>query len=381
MTNCNPERAPDSAYLPVLALNPVPCVAKPRPVSRIRTPDSPCRGLLAGTACLLLLMACEQSPQPSRATAPSPPLAVHSTAARCIVDPLIDPGEVNIPPLRILSAAPAITELCAALGLLDQLVGRTRYCEYPPAVLNILSVGALHDLNVEYLLELQPDLVLVSGASQAITERLRQLELTYESLPDAALADLYTAIQRLGELTGRPRTAAALADALRADLERIARRARTAPPRRVLIVTGTLSEPPTAPFIAAGGSFYDDLLRLAGHQNAISDSKRPFGQIGLEALVAADPDVIIELDPTGRARPAGDSDALRVWSQVRPQLSAVAAGRVHVLTGPRHYLLGPGIAETFAALCERIHPHVDENASENHNPPGGRDSSPRQDHP
>ncbi len=264
--------------------------------------------------------------------------------------PEIDPAECAAPAPRLLSAAPNVTELCCALGLRDALVGRTRYCTYPPDVATIPAVGALNDLNAEVLAGLKPELVLVSGTSRAIRDRLMQLGLRFESLPDVGLDDLFASIRRLGELTGRHRTAAALAAALRADLAVVTARYAAAPPRRVLLLTGPLPDPPTQIDAAGPGSFYDDLLRLAGHRNAAAATARPFAPLGLEAVVAADPDVIIELAPDHWARPGGDADACRAWARVG-RLRAVATRRVHVLVGPEHFLLGPRIAHTYAALA------------------------------
>ncbi len=312
------------------------------------------RGRHVAPLLLLLLAACDRPPPaPPAAAAPatSAPTSRPAPVLRdYAADPDIAPAERDAPAPRLLSAAPNLTELCCALGLRGALVGRTRYCLHPPGVASVPAVGALNDLNAEILPGLRPDLVLVSGTSRAIRDRLAQLGLRFESLPDTRLDDLFTSIRRLGELTGRPQTAAALAAALRDDLAAVTRRYAAAPPRRVLLLTGPLPDPPTQADAAGPGSFYDDLLRLAGHTNAAADTARPFAPLGLEAVVAADPDVIIELAPDRRARPGGDADAARAWARVG-RLRAVAAGRVHVLIGPEHFLLGPRIAHTYAALA------------------------------
>jgi len=90
---------------------------------------------------------------------------------------------------------------------------------------------------------------------------------------------------------------------------------------------------------------------------------RPFGRLGLEFILQADPDVIVEVVPDEAARPAGAADALRVWSKVGP-LQAVAGRRVYVLAGPQYTVLGPRIAQTFEALCRAVagdYPNRDRN--------------------
>lgn len=88
----------------------------------------------------------------------------------------------------------------------------------------------------------------------------------------------------------------------------------------------------------------------AGHRN-IADAS--YGQLSLEAIVRADPEVIIEFDAEGTNRPGGDAEALRAWARLGP-LQAMARRRVHVLTGKHHHLPGPRVAQSFEELCRAV---------------------------
>ncbi len=254
---------------------------------------------------------------------------------------------------RLLSAAPNVTEICCALGLREHLVGRTRYCTYPPEILSVPSIGALNDLNAEYLLQLRPELILVSGASRAIVERLASLSLRYQAIPDVTLADLFAGIRQIGAVTGRAQTAARLVSRIRAELDHVAADCQIVEPQRVLLLTEPLPEPPGQVSAAGPGSFYDDLLRRAGCTNVIPAGRKPFAPVSVEFILSADPDTIIELAPSAAQRPRGDADAVRAWARLGP-LRAVRAGRVHVLVGEQYFVLGPRIAQTFAALGEAL---------------------------
>ncbi len=291
---------------------------------------------------------------PSMAGAPSSASAPigHRVPDRVLI-PTVDPAEANAGPARIVSLAPSATEFCCALGLRDRLVGRTRFCDYPADVESIVDLGTAHDLSAERLLTLRPDLILVTGTTRGHTDRLAGLGLAWRTLPDGSLADIYRSIEALGEWTDRPRTATALAAAIRDDIERVAARHRGGPRRRVLLVASVLSDPPAPPTVAGPGSFYDELMRMAGIVNAAPVDGRDFGPLSLEAILTADPDFIIELDPDGAARPAGEADALVAWGRIGP-LRAVREGRVRVLVGNQHYVPGPRIAQTFEAICRAL---------------------------
>lgn len=306
----------------------------------------------AGFVLLTLLAGCEPaSSQPARPRADGARNAQSLTDY--VVNPIVQPSEAGARKLRIVSTAPRITEICCALGLSDQLVGRTKYCVHPPGIEHVPSIGALAAMNAELLLSLKADLILVSGSARETIERLERLGLPYESLPDVRLADLFESIERVGARTGRPRSARKLNEAIRADLSAVEARFAETPAARVLLLTGTLSDPPAPPFVAGPGAFYDELLRRAGHANVVGPDGWAFGQLSLEIVLRSDPDVIVELDPDGKARPHGEADALAVWSKIGP-LKAVTNKRVRVLTGPQHYLLGPRIAHTFQALSRAV---------------------------
>jgi iron complex transport system substrate-binding protein len=252
-----------------------------------------------------------------------------------------------------------VTEICCALGLRSALVGRTRYCDYPPGIEQVPSIGALNDVNVEALLALRPDLILASGTSRVQIERFALLDLRVEAIPDAELIDLFAGIREIGKLVGRVQTAELLCAGIEADLAVVNEHYAGTPAARVLLLTGTLSDPPRPPFVAGPGSFYDDLLRLAGHTNVVEGQQAAFGPLSLEFIVRADPDVIVEIDPDGKQRPGGSADARRVWGKLGA-LKAVSSGRIRVLTGSQHYLLGPRIALTYDALCRAIAGESDE---------------------
>lgn len=255
--------------------------------------------------------------------------------------------------MRIVSLAPNITEICCALGLREQLVGRSKFCNYPPEILDVPALGGLLDPNVEGLLRAAPDLILVAGRSSALTDQLKRLELRFESVPDSSLGDIFTAARKIGALTSRTAEAEAFCGKLQAELDAVAAKFADVPPARVLFLLRALADPPEPPFVAGTASFFDELLKLGGHTNAAAASGKAYAPLSLETILVIDPDVIVEIDPEGTARPNGDADALRVWSKVG-SLAAVSSKRVHVLSGRQYSIAGPRVVETFHDLCAAI---------------------------
>lgn len=261
-----------------------------------------------------------------------------------VVEPMVVPEEADRGPGRIVSLAPSVTEIVCALGLRDRLVGRTPYCHHPPGIESVTAVGAIMDANYAAIKALEPDLILMTINSGSVSASLQKLNLRHEAVPHESLEEVYTAIERIGELCDRPRTAAALVSSIRADVEVLHRRAArsVAHPRRVLVVFGPLPVPPRAVFVAGPGIFFDRLVELAGHANAARRVlKSSQGEIPLEILRVIDPEVILEFreEPTRAVM----ADLYRSWSEVG-DLQAIREQRVRSVGGPEWLSAGPRIA-------------------------------------
>ncbi len=231
--------------------------------------------------------------------------------------PVLDAAERTNGPARIASLAPSLTEICCALGLGDRLVGRTPYCTHPAAIGSVPVVGGLVDANLELLVTLRPDVILITKNSTRLRDQLAPLKLPFEEVTDDSFEGIFLGIRRIGEIAGRPRTAARLIERLQDDLAEITAGAQTRHARRVLIVESSLPVPPASVFVAGPGLFLTRLLYRTGHLNAadaVVTAKS--GELSLEQLVTLNPDVILET--RADASPETMAEVYRAWSAVGP---------------------------------------------------------------
>ncbi len=319
--------------------------------------------VLAAVVCATLLVAVglriagtrnapdiELRPEPVPASVPSLPPVPRDFVA----EPIIEPGERDAGPKRIISLAPSITELVCALGLRDRLVGRTPYCHYPPGVEAVPAVGALQDPNFERIRSLSPDMILITANSARLAAGLSELGLQHYPIPHESLADVFAAVEEAGRVCNRPVTARRLADAIRADLASLEDRAARSVHRkqRVLISLGPLPVPPRALWAAGPGSFLDELVSMAGQENAAREAlKVSHGEIPLTRLRGLNPDVILEFGPS-----RSDHDRLemyRTWSEIGP-VRAIEQQRVRVVGKEEWLSAGPRIAITLHCLIASL---------------------------
>ena len=67
---------------------------------------------------------------------------------------------LKTPAQRIVSLAPSLTELIYAAGAFEKLVGVAEYSDFPPAAKELPIVGRFDILDIERIVQLNPDLVV-----------------------------------------------------------------------------------------------------------------------------------------------------------------------------------------------------------------------------
>jgi iron complex transport system substrate-binding protein len=214
--------------------------------------------------------------------------AAAATGVR-VADDAGDTVSVAAPVRRIASLIPATTELLFAIGAGDAVVGRTTWCDYPPAASRVTNLGDGIAPSLEAILAIRPDLVLLYNSAQnaGAAARLRRLGVPTLLLNTDALADVGRVARLLGRVTGRERRA----DSVVATFERsLAAASPPAAARRPRVLLLVWEQPPMT---IGRGSFLSDLVRRAGGVNLFDDVGKSSGTISIEAVAARDPDLIL----------------------------------------------------------------------------------------
>jgi iron complex transport system substrate-binding protein len=214
----------------------------------------------------------------------APPTAASLT----LVDDAGDTLALAGPAHRVVSLIPAATELLFAIGADSSVVGRTRYCDYPPAARSVPDLGDGIKPSIEAILARHPDLVVLyhSGQNAAIAGRLRELGIPAIRINTDALSDVPRVARILGRLTGHQREADSVISVFDTALAHASRPVPAHPPRVLLLVW----EQP--PMTIGRGSFLSELLERAGGQNLFADVTASSGVVSIEAVAARNPDLI-----------------------------------------------------------------------------------------
>ena len=261
-------------------------------------------------------------------------------------------------PHRIVSTAPSITEALFALGLGSEVIGVSRFCDYPPEVLKLPKVGTYIKPDPEAIARLAPDLVILQGDPTELTNRLNALHISFAEVPHGTLNDVFRGIQIIAKAAGVPERADPLVSHIQSGLDAVQSKAKTQPSPRVLVIMdrrqGMLTD-----LIAIGPNNYvNQIMQIAGGINVLAKPGLPqYPRISLESVLRENPAVILDLSGTQESeaqREAARSATLALWRQ-NPELTAVRNGRVYVGTSNALLVPGPRTVEAAQRLFEYMH--------------------------
>ena len=287
-------------------------------------------------------------------------------------------------PMKICSLLPGATEVVAALGLADHLVGISHECDYPPAIkttpVMIRAVidqeqmtspdidqavtraasehRSLYMLDDAMFRQAEPDLVITQDLCHVCAVTPSQLHRAIDSLPcrphvltlnAASLEDMFIDIERIGEATNAMAAARTFTSSLRTRLQDLRTRVSAEEALPTVVCVEWLDP------LYAAGHWVPEMVSWAGAQHLVGRAGGQSERITWEQLAAAAPDVLIVM-PCGFSIERTVREMNRLTSHPEwSRLPAVQHGRVFAVdSGAFFSRPGPRLVdgtEILAALC------------------------------
>lgn len=189
-------------------------------------------------------------------------------------------------PQRILSLSPATTEMLYAVGAAKQVVGVTNDCNYPAAAASKSKTGRFGQINLEKILKLKPDLIVVTADMGQAIEPLRRLRIPVLGFKTPSVTAIQNNLTELGTLTGHAGEAQKAVGSFKARLQKV--KSDSIASRTVMYMVWD------QPLVTATpSSFIGNVLSLSGGRNVVTSGTAPFINYSLEAMLRANPDVLI----------------------------------------------------------------------------------------
>ncbi|MCA9116989.1 MAG: cobalamin-binding protein [Planctomycetaceae bacterium] len=289
---------------------------------------------------------------------------------------------------RIVSLIPSATEIAAALGFADQLVGRSHECDFPPQVSRLpacssarLDINAssgeidrrvkdvlrnavsVYDVHTDVLEQLAPDFILTQTQCELCAVSLKDVQQAvcelYSSEPEIValepmcLADVWDDILRVATALDCRTRGEQLVQQLQQRLDQLKQQTEHLPDRPTLCCIEW-----TDPLMAAG-NWIPELVELAGGRNLFGTAGEHSSWLDWPAIQQADPDVIAIM-PCGFDLPRSRREMAPVislpgWADLR----AVREQRVFVTDGNQYFNRpGPRLVESAEILSQVLHPDL-----------------------
>lgn len=193
-------------------------------------------------------------------------------------------------PQRIIALAPHIVESLYEIGAGDRIVATVDFADYPEQALNIPRIGGYHGLQMEKILELEPDLIIVwkTGNRLEDIQQLEKLGLPIAYSETGGLEDVARELLHFGELTGQLKQAKQSAANFTQALQQTKAKYQGKKQLR-----GFYELWPNPMRTVNKNTLISELMHTCGISNVFADSVNDYPQVSVENVVVSKPDVII----------------------------------------------------------------------------------------
>lgn len=266
---------------------------------------------------------------------------------KTITDSLGREVNMDTTPEKIISISPGITEILFALGLNEEIIGVSDYCDYPADAQTKDKMGGFKNPNVEVIISKNPDVVFTSaGVQEEIIQNLEELNIKVIALDAGTIQQVMDNIELAGKITGKEDKA----NEIVADMK-----------QRVEVVTAKVKDQPQPkvffevwddPLMTAGpGSFTHDIIEMAGGVNVASDADKKYVTYSIEKLLEADPDIYIVNSHAHEPQDVKTRNGYEV-------LSAIKNDQIFSIEDNLINRPGPRIIQGLEEMAKIIHPEV-----------------------
>jgi len=268
------------------------------------------------------------------------------TPTQYVVDDLGRLVAINGTPQRIISLAPSNTEILFALGLGDEVVGVTMYCDYPPEAQDNEKVGDYYGPDIEKIIALQPDLILATDFHRFdLIPALEQQGFAVFAVAPQTLDDVLASIQKIGEITVREAEASQLVNGMRSKIAEIEEQTRELEQKPTVFYM-TWHDPM---WTVGSNTWIDDLINIAGGVNIFSENFEGGAMVQIEWVILHNPEIIVT------------SEWSYDWALNAAELGSTNAsqtGRIYTFDDDLAQRPGPRLVEGLDWFAYLIHPEI-----------------------
>ena len=258
---------------------------------------------------------------------------------------------------RIISTSPSITETLFELGLKDQVIAVTDFCEYPEEACQLPSIGGMLNPNMEKIVSLIPDLIIHQPGDQRLRNNAKSVGIKTLELRMGNLEEIFGSIKKLGVALNCEEQANKLTLHLTKGIAFYQERLKGLPQKEVLLLLGDSSDPARDLYAAGPGTFLNELLNLSGGRNIIGDSPSRYPKLSKEYIIEKSPEIIIEAGPKSNLSQQEIDLRIQGWNRF-PTIEAVKKRQIYFIGADYILIPGPRLLKIIEQFSKAIHPNL-----------------------
>jgi len=248
-------------------------------------------------------------------------------------------------PQRVISLAPHITEMLFSAGAGDKVVGVVDYSDFPQAALEIESVGSYHAINIEKIVQLNPDLIIAWKTGNRIKDidKIQQLGFKVSYSEPYKLSDIPKEIRKFGQRLQTQKVANQVANRLKTKLNSLQQTYYSKPKVTAFYQIWN------APMMTINGQqFISQAMNICGAKNIFSDLPILAAEVSIESVISKNPDIILL---------GGEKSVQQAWLtdwQKWKNIKAIKNQHVYLLNADTFQRPTERLIEGIEGLCKKI---------------------------
>lgn len=243
--------------------------------------------------------------------------------------------QVSIFSQRIITLAPGLTEIVFFLGKGKNIVGNTKFCDFPKEAKKIKKIGGYLDLSLEILIDLKPDIIILYpehyNKIKILKDKAELLIVKHKTLKD-----IFDSIQLISEKLGEIERGELIISKIKKTLMNIRLKTLKKEKFKTLLIVGRNPDQLTNITIIGKKDFLNEILEISGGINAYNGNI-PYPNISIESVVYMNPDFIIEF--SNHYSDKKRKEILNLWAKY-DIITAVKKKRIKIIS--EVFLLKPG---------------------------------------
>ena len=226
---------------------------------------------------------------------------------------------------RIITLSPSLNEIIYALGMGEEVVGNTEYCQYPKETLTIPKVGGYFSPSLEKIISLNPTVVLMQKNNYKLNRQLNRLKIKTKIVKIDRIESIKTSIIELGKLFNKIEPATKIVDKINHSLKSLSGIVNN---KKILIVFGHNTSLAKNIFVSGKNLYFEDIILASGNRNALESKREGQPILNMENIISTNPDIVILLAHSMKEKQLTAKELIEPWLKL--PISASKSNSIYI---------------------------------------------------